>query len=260
MLATLHFQPQRLWMYASDGRLPAPHNRVARTPDPLDDFPPMGDGWNLPRMERATVVLRGRSFDERRLAELDGPLFLVNWPHSIDRKDTYYATGDQNDVATFAANGMFPILYVQVLASPDVPAPVRPATAKVFEDRQNIHLKMLDRHQTPMPELGSSLCVIPAVAHSARHLDIHGWDHYLSRNPINDGYWARLLSMLCTCPNRYSLVASCIYRAIYNFHYGHRFAEHPRIANHGLSARLADMSSPAGKRLAGKFDRVFYQA
>jgi hypothetical protein len=263
MLFDLHRSPENIYQYTKDGRLPVPEERINKTLNPLDDFILCPDQKGLIEpINTAHVILRGSSFNPKNISKLEGTIFLLNWKDKVDLPNIYYATGDQNDVLSYVKKDLSPILYVQSSKLDKhnfhIDSEKKLGIDKVFLNSQNKYLKIGTLSNNPMPDMGSSLCVIPAIAHLSQNLEIYGWDHYLSYSAANKSYIERLLSLLFGCPNYNTLPISNIIRAIYNFHYGYRFSTLPNITNYGYTADLASPKTVAGSRIHEIFCKIFH--
>ena len=272
LLMKFHFLPEKLCEEATkahhpspvEGRLPNKNNRILRSNNPLDDFSlHSGQEKTLHKIPQAHIFFRGSSYNSSLLETVEGSVFLINWSEKIKRSDVYYATGDQGDALKFAQKKMFPILYARYeqLDSNGQPIqiPLDPALENLFKDDKNILIRVGFKHNNAMPDAGSSLGIISAIAHFANKLDIYGWDHYLSASPNNLGYVRRLLKLLFNSPNYKLFPYSNIIRSIYNFHYGYRFHGHPDIINHGYTSCSSSIETRAGKLIATRFDKIFYK-
>ena len=214
--------------------LPAPRHRLTRTDNPFDDFDLLPEhSSGALQIDTATIVMRGGSFDEAQLQELNPPIYLVNWAALVHREGVIYATGDESYVERYAQKGMSPIFYfegwwtdlvgldrsAQPLGDLDYAVEISPG--------QRIAI----RYGAPMPKmppLGSGLACIIALGKIAKHLEIYGWDFYLPAPPREMGS----LELLRKLHNPH------VESDIYNFHYAHRLSTLPSVTLHGVMGNL----------------------
>ena len=114
LISSLHFKPQSSYRFSHTKRLPLPSQRLLKTNNPLDDFNITEDPLSEEISEKETVniVMRGCSFDQKRLNHLKEKTFLVNWPDKVEQSNVVYATADQNDLLAMLNKGMTPLFFV----------------------------------------------------------------------------------------------------------------------------------------------------
>jgi hypothetical protein len=251
MLIVLMLRPS-LSSRLARGRFPAVGNRIVKTSDPREDFTLLQERCvGISKMESATIVLRGASFDPSALGDLKSPIYLVNWREPVATPGVYYATADSLTVAGYHHVGQAPIFIVHGSwldergqeHGPNDPLMER---AKTDAASQHVELRYNVRMSSP-PKLGSGLMVVLALSMFTERLDVYGWDFYMAAALREQGNFTQLRR-----------IADAYYypeSTLYNLHYAHRLAQLPGVHLHG---HLGDLS--ADSKLARALDGLLYRA
>ena len=268
LIFSVHFCPRYAYIFSQLRRLPWPKERICKTNLFLDDFEIWEDPLSVQVEFHNTVnvVMRGKSFDQARLRELEGTIFLVNWPQKLNRENVVYATADQGDLLAMIRNHMTPLLFVQGIYYQD---------GKKFNDKlregiqEHIASGLVKRiflnHKAnaPHPPISSGLAVIVALIKYSRQIDIYGFDQYQTKEigQMTYGESLRALSnftfggpQTARLPQSYPVLNDVPERAIYSWHYSHRFQEILGIKNYGFLSSVGKHKS-----LIEKFDKIFYR-
>jgi hypothetical protein len=267
LISSLHFNPKSSHGFSHMKRLPLPSQRLFKTSNPLDDFNITEDPLSEEISEKETfnIVMRGCSFDQKRLNQLKEKTFLVNWPDRVEQSNVVYATADQNDLMAMLNKGMTPLFFVHTVyyekgeirnnrLKPGIEEHIRSGTIK--------RIFLNHKGNAPNSPISSGLSVMVALTKYTQQMDIYGFDQYQTKDLGDMSHVVALFSLskfsyggplLALFPSSLPPVNDIPERAIYCWHYAHRFNEISWIRNHGY---LANVSKH--KQLVKNLNQIFY--
>ena len=268
LISSLHFSPKNTYFFSHLKRLPFPHQLIEKTDNPLDDFTFKEDieSSNLVSSEHINVVMRGTSFDQNKLEMLEGLTFLVNWPEKVENSNVIYATADQNDLKAMIEKRMAPLFFVHGTyyengkcygdsLKPGIKDHILNGTVK----------RVFFNHKAEgfAPPISSGLAAIVALTKYTKQMNIYGFDQYLTKDLGGMSHWKALFALqsfsfggpqLAFLPSSLPPVNDIPERAIYSWHYTHRFQEISWIHIEGFLANISKH-----KKIVNHLDKIFYQ-
>ena len=258
MLFAFHLTPKYAYKFSVLKNIPSKAHRIPKTNNPLDEFEILPDlSTDLPKLDSINIVMKGPSFDRKRLSELKGPTFLINWWEKEEGDNIIYATGGWDNIPQYTEKGLFPVWSMdQVWFDKDGTIrnyPQSPEIDQVFQDHRNKRIAFYHRLNHPNPSTGSGLASAVALCKLAKEVNIYGWDHYLMNDIADNGYWHMLLGMLAFYGTRAQ--PDVVEMAMYGWHYAYRIGQLPHVTNHGY---LGSFSK--NHKIIAKLDKVFYDS
>jgi len=268
LVRAIHVYPQHAHLFSYMKRLPSSDQRIPKTDNPLDDFDIIEDPLSseIKYGDKVNVVMRGCSFDNKKLKELNETTFLVNWPEKVEHPNVVYATADQGDLWAMIQKGMTPLFFVNSMYYEDGNKKygvfLKPETKKYIQE--GIVNRVFLNHKSNCPDIpiSSGLAVVMALTKYCKEMHIYGFDQYQEKDLSEMSYWEALASLSKVIgggpvhsAKGYKLPAinDITERAIYSWHYAGRFHQIPWIKNDGYLASLYKH-----KALTNRLEKIFY--
>jgi hypothetical protein len=262
LILSIQSFPIYSYLFSPLKRLTLPHERLKKTDNFMDDFSVVNDpiSGTVELEERINIVMRGVSFDSKKLNELKGKTYLINFTERVEKTDVVYATADKNVFSKFIQKGMTPILLLDLMDE----------NGKAYTDRRGIEKYILNgtvkrllfrySSSSALMGMGSGLILILALTKYTKHMTLYGFDHYQTKDlgemshlealfSLNNFFYNGILSDIHpgTAPD-------VIEKALHTYHFANRFNEVPWIVNHGFLKNINKH-----KALVNKLDKIIYK-
>ena len=181
----------------------------------------------ISKMGEITVIGRGSSFDLNNIREINGPIFLLSFWHTLkidnNGKIFYNHYEDQNGKAK---------PFNEDLATSSF--------TELFGKRISLIEKF---YKPPLIEpypyfapSGSLLPIVCALSYFAEKINVYGWDFYLDSSPEKMNYWQLFFNMYKYKHDFRS--QNHFESAVLNFYYGYQLSKLPNIKIHGYMGQL----------------------
>jgi hypothetical protein len=268
MMFFLHVWPEQVYRFSTRKCLAHKAVRFKKSSNPIIPFELIKERTsNIPKMKEINVVMRGTSFDIKRLDELDTPIFLVSfWEPVHTKKDVTYVMGRaQNalrlgklgldvinpEVSTIDSNGEISHLGIGKESSW-----LEQSIDEGIFNRIAILQKIWQPLKPSSPvwaPTGSALPAICALSYFAEKINIYGWDFYLESSPANMSYWQLYFNSYKVKIDRAIIGRTYLESAMINFYYGYHLSRFPNINIDGYLGQL-----DKHQKLIGKIERVLF--
>jgi hypothetical protein len=258
----IQFFPRYAYFLSRMNRLIPPHQRLNKTDNFMDDFTVSNDplSESLVSEEKINIVMRGISFDPKKLNDLKGTTYLINFSEKVEKKDVIYATGDKNVFKRFIEKEMTPILLLDVMDESGAAPPDIRGIEKYIVKRRVKRILIRYSSSVAISGMGSGLGLILALTKYAQHMTLYGFDHYQTKDLSEMSYWEALFSLGnffydgILSDIHPGTAPDVIERAIYTYHYANRFNEVSWISNQGFLKNVSEH-----KVLLKKLEKIIYK-
>jgi len=269
MMFLLHLWPEQVYRFSTRKLLPSKIRRYHKNNKPIIPYELITSRTSdISKMKEANVVLRGESFDIKKLKELDPPIFLVSfWEPIKIEKDVTYLMGRAKNALRLGKLGL-KVIHTEVNKI-DYDGKVLIGDGnqenswyeQFINDGTCKRISMLEKiysfPEYPSPlwaPIGSALPAICALSYFAEKVNVYGWDFYLESSPDVMNYW-KLYSNLYKLKLDVFRSRNHLESAIINFYYGYQLSKLPNFNIQGYLGQLGKH-----QKLIDRLERVLFNS